>query len=57
MMGVENAGKTALWTQRMEAFESSGQARRAWCKTQGLEDACYGVVLAASLWPIAFRHS
>lgn len=41
-MGVENAEKVALWSQRMAAFEASGQPRRAWCKAQGLSLGTFG---------------
>lgn len=35
-MGVKSAIKAALWSTRMAAFEASGQGRRRWCATQGL---------------------
>lgn len=41
-MGVFNAEKATLWSQRMAAFDASGQSRRAWCKSQGLSVATFG---------------
>ena len=41
-MGVENAEKVALWSQRMAAFAASGQPRRAWCQAQGLSVNTFG---------------
>jgi hypothetical protein len=41
-MGVENAEKAAVWSQRMAAFEASGQPRRAWCRAQGLSINTFG---------------
>lgn len=49
-MGVFNAKKTTLWSQRMAAFEASGQSRRSWCKAQGLSVSTFGY------WRAQLRH-
>lgn len=36
MKGKGDEAKTRLWSERIEAFERSGQSRRAWCRQAGL---------------------
>ena len=35
-MGKRNAGKAQLWATQIAAFQASGQSRRSWCTTQGV---------------------
>jgi hypothetical protein len=36
MKGKRDEAKAQLWSERVEAFERSGQSRRAWCRQAGL---------------------
>lgn len=41
-MGVKSTDKAQLWSERMAAFEASGQRRREWCAAQGLNVNTFG---------------